>query len=872
MTSIRHRRFTPVVLGSLMVAGSVVGALARPALAKPPSGDSSRAVHLVQAAETPKRGPVISRIEINGLVVIDEAVVRSALSIRLGQPFDAERLRADADAIYRLGWFHFTPGGGEGGSRITRRDDAEGNVEVHIFLVENPIVREIRLTGASRQPTAQQVAQKVAWVQVGRPLNTNRDRQNQALKDLEALYREALAMDVTASLPGEQETPPGVERLPDGTVAVNVRIATKGGESGKPTAPPTKPPAAGGLKPPAGGPTTPGGATPKPGTDTPGRERDDSSWPDESRLRVTAVQIRGLRNVPEREVKGVIKTTVNSYYDRAVLTEDLRRLRELGYFYFAEDRADLMGIGYPVLPERVGSRAFPQADADRRGVVVVFELIENPRIKAVRFMGNTLLTAPALSKELARLAAGAVFRTNADLLERERERLEGVYRNHGYAAQVAFGTVQGDVKFLTPEPDGQVLVTLNVVEMRVGKIVFEWKGRRRTAERVFRATMRTRSGHFFNTNVLSDDLREIQRLDVLDDLRVKETRVAADDPSKLDLVFEVVEKRTGNVAGGGGISSRYGLVGFVDIGENNLWGLTHRTSARVEFGGRFNFSTNYYYPLLDGQGTDLNLRLYNTEDRTGATGIGAFTNSRTNFDQLRRGFSIGFSRPIIPTVRSSVVYEYETVKTQRRGSNLPNLPPFPFQDLGRDTTSSVTLGVSHDTRDTPYDATEGMYQSGTAQLAGVGGNNTFTKIRLETRHYWPVLGGRVKVGKTTRPAWVVATRGQFGFSDGKLPFSQSFFVGGSETLRGYTEDRFFGDRMFLFNLELRRAFPYNIQGVVFFDAGRAWIRGEKIGGFSDLASAVGVGLRVNTPVGPIRFDLGFGARGSRTHFSFGQPF
>jgi len=111
-----------------------------------------------------------------------------------------------------------------------------------------------------------------------------------------------------------------------------------------------------------------------------------------------------------------------------------------------------------------------------------------------------------------------------------------------------------------------------------------------------------------------------------------------------------------------------------------------------------------------------------------------------------------------------------------------------------------------------------------------------------------------------------------GFSSGEPPFSQSFFVGGSETLRGYEEDRFFGDRMFLFNLELRRAFKNNIQAVAFFDAGRAWFKGEDLDFFNDLASAIGVGVRVNTPVGPIRLDIGFGPDGNKTHFSFGQPF
>jgi outer membrane protein insertion porin family len=224
-------------------------------------------------------------------------------------------------------------------------------------------------------------------------------------------------------------------------------------------------------------------------------------------------------------------------------------------------------------------------------------------------------------------------------------------------------------------------------------------------------------------------------------------------------------------------------------------------------------------------------------------------------------------------VRASVNYKFENVFTERRSSQLPNLPPFPFQDVGSDTTSSVTLGLTRDTRDYPLDATEGSYQSTSVEIAGLGGDNNFGKYRLEARNYLPLFGERISAGRQGgRAAWVLATRAQLSWSSGRLPFSQSYFIGGSETLRGYTEDRFFGNRAMLFNLELRRAFKNNIQVVGFFDAGRAWRQSEDLDLINDLATSVGIGARVATPLGPIRLDLGFGGEGMRTHFSFGQPF
>jgi translocation and assembly module TamA len=44
-----------------------------------------------------------------------------------------------------------------------------------------------------------------------------------------------------------------------------------------------------------------------------------------------------------------------------------------------------------------------------------------------------------------------------------------------------------------------------------------------------------------------------------------------------------------------------------------------------------------------------------------------------------------------------------------------------------------------------------------------------------------------------------------------------------------------------------------MSGLVFFDAGQVWLRTSDFG--RDLATAVGLGLRANTPVGLIRLDL-----------------
>lgn len=804
----------------------------------------------VRVAQAESAKPLVSAVYIEGLKLIDESIVRGSMQLKVGAVFDENVFQQDVNAVYDLGWFYFPRDPAARGSVISTRQDADGNVEIHMLLVENPVIGEIRLHGQPQLPK-EAVEQGMALLRVGRPLNTNERRVNAALRQLEQLYREQTGAVVRCSLPKPGESMRWYERPAEGeTVIVNIRVEPAG-EGPAPT--------------PAEG--------QGPSTETPAAEE---PLVGAARLKVTKIEFRGLKNVSQDLCEQLISTKVGDYFDWATAQKDIDELYKLGKFYRSVDRQGLESIGYPVPanPE-IGSKVYPAPDRTEGGVVVIFMMVENPVIKEVNFVGNTLLPDEKLRAPdvLLNLQPGSVFNVNPDKLEADYRRVRERYEKDGYIAFVEPGAEDEGIKLLTPQPDGTVTVTLKVIELKVGRISFDWGEQRpRTKERVFRSYLRSHSGDYFNWNTIFEDLNEIRRLDILEDIKLREPDFPRDDPTKLDLTFEVTEKRTGQIAGGGGISSRFGLVGYVDVSQNNLWGMAQRAAVRVEFGGRFNFSTSYFWPLLDGHGTELQMRLYNTEDRTGATGFGAFTNRRANFDQVRRGASLLYSRPIIAGLRGSAQYQIENVSTQRRGALLPNLPPFPFQDVGSDTTSSMTFAITNDRRDLPFDSSRGMYQMGSLEWAGLGGDNSFQKYRIETRHYWPLFGEKVKQNKRERPAWVLATRARAGFSTGDLPFSQSYFIGGSESLRGYTEDRFFGDREFLFNLELRRVLPYNLMAAAFFDAGRAWRKGEKVDFFDDLASSVGVSLRVTTPVGPLRFDIGFGGEGNRTHFSFGQPF
>jgi outer membrane protein insertion porin family len=197
----------------------------------------------------------------------------------------------------------------------------------------------------------------------------------------------------------------------------------------------------------------------------------------------------------------------------------------------------------------------------------------------------------------------------------------------------------------------------------------------------------------------------------------------------------------------------------------------------------------------------------------------------------------------------------------------------------------VTPGLSRSTLDNPGNPTKGSRQNLTVEFAGLGGDQQFYLFEARNAWYYPLLKG--EFGEFT-----LADRTSFGYgqslNDDPFPLYRRFFPGGINSVRGYQNrtlgpadingQEYGGSKQFINNVEL--IFPLvtsaGLRGVVFYDVGQAYDDNEAFE-VSGLRQGVGYGIRWNSPMGPIRFEIGYpiarqeGEAAQQTMFSFGGP-
>ena len=175
------------------------------------------------------------------------------------------------------------------------------------------------------------------------------------------------------------------------------------------------------------------------------------------------------------------------------------------------------------------------------------------------------------------------------------------------------------------------------------------------------------------------------------------------------------------------------------------------------------------------------------------------------------------------------------------------------------------LAITADTRDFPSHPTRGglVRMAVSRYTDRDGGNSSFDRYESEVARFIPLAGSRIVVAMR---GWLVASDTDAGQT---VPFYLQPNLGGSRSLRSYSEYRFHDRHMLLANAELRVALFTHLDVVAFADAGNVAAR---LGDLDLDKRSYGGGLRFHSRRETfMRFDVAHGREGWRTIFSLSDP-
>ena len=588
-------------------------------------------------------------------------------------------------------------------------------------------------------------------------------------------------------------------------------------------------------------------------------------------------QTQAVTTVEAQYVSSASAETVNPYVGKLITGLSISGVT-------AQQQADLL----PILSERIGdtvsvdgvfkdvtnlgntgyfSEVNPVFTTVPEGVKLDFAVTVNPITTGVSFEGNTVYTSEVLTKFMD-IQPGQVL--NSVYVGQKVQGINAAYARDGYMLAHVDGI----------RVDDQGVLHVHIVEGIVEDIIPA--GNKKTRDKVITREFVQKKGKPFNKFLVRRSVERVYNLGFFDDVNVR-MLPGEQDPNNVIIEIDVLEHKTGTITLGAGYSKSDGLMGIIEFGEDNFRGTGDKFKVHWEIGGKKkykNYQISYLKPWIDSKGTSLGFSFFNREDEY--TDYNEDGNEVAEYNKKSRGFNISFGRQTGEYTRDYLTLEsrkdsykwtdessgFRYDENAGTGTNWKN--PRNFKDehyvgnnFGR--INSITWQKVYDSRDNIYDPTRGRRISYTAQWAGhgLGGDFDFYKFTAETRMY-------KKLGAKN----VLAFRARGGFIQGDAPYSQLFTLGGADSLRGYEDDQFRGKYMYNATLEFRFPIVKKVSGVLFTDIGDAW-DAPNVTWYNSKKTfnyGVGAGVRVTTPIGPVKLDYGVGKHKNKFHFSFGTQF
>ena len=498
------------------------------------------------------------------------------------------------------------------------------------------------------------------------------------------------------------------------------------------------------------------------------------------------------------------------------------------------------------------------------------------RVGEVKFDGLTVFKEEGI-RPLFKLQTGDIY--NESRLKKGFDKLRDAYGAQGYFQFTGYPK-------RTPDPTRKVVdVTLTMDEDKryyVGRILFT--GNDTTRDKVIRREVYMNEGDVFNTEALKLSIRRINQLGYFKPMEGPPSIAPSSlGEEKLDVTFKVEEQNRNQFTFGGGVSGLEGTFLNASFSTANFLGLGETFQISAQTGAR---TKNYQIAITEPY-------LF---DRPITAGIDLFKqkliiptlSNVVGYTQESTGASFVFGLRLQRFNQLFASYSYRIVNIAGLSAALggiidptsPTFDPFFFGEEGKRKESTFTPSFVHNTVDNPWTPRSGVKYSFTTQFAGgpLKGTLDYLRPEVEVILYVPhtkrtALGLRA----TTAIIMPYANTARVDPATGRntLPLYQRFFLGGENEIRGVNirtvgpidseKHALGGNKKALFNAEYYIDIMGPLRAVLFFDAGQAFLEGEKID-IRQFRTSTGIEMRFIMPVLNVPFRLIYAFNPNRDSF------
>ena len=585
------------------------------------------------------------------------------------------------------------------------------------------------------------------------------------------------------------------------------------------------------------------------------------------RISIRRIYVDGNLHFSDQQIRSLIKTKTkwlfnSGFFKEEEFNDDLERIKD---FYQKHGYLDV-SVDYRI-------------DTDPKGFLYVRLRIDEGKsytVGSIAFHGNEKFDDQELLKHIESVPVGGIF--TYDGLRSDVASLQGFYFGKGYIY------VQIQEASSLDAAAGTVAVTFTITENDIVYVDrIDIRGNLKTRDKVIRRELRIKPGERFDGDKLKRTKERLYNLGFFEE--VNYDTEPGSKPENRNLVVDVKEAKTGSFSFGGGYSSIDQFVGFVEVEQKNFDWKNWKTftgggqdlKLRAEMGSvRENFELSFTEPWWFDKPVSFGFDLYKrVHDKDADVGYGYY--------EKRTGGDLRLGKEFTEYLKGGVVYRLEQV-------DISDVSDTATQDLkdeeGQNWVSSTEFTLTRDTTDNVFNPSRGLVLSGSYEVAGgpMGGDKKFNKLFGLASQYFPIFGKNV-LQLQARMGVVTPYGGQ-----DKVPIYERFYAGGANTIRGYeersvgpvdpvTSDPLGGEALAVFNIEYTVPLLDFLKGAAFIDTGNVWSKAGDIGrgGFK---TGVGLGVRIKTPIGPLKLDYGYPlnkqpgkeTKEGRFHFSMSHGF